>query len=79
MSKDEKLEEEEKGAEALEQNCEKHDQVAKLHYAEESDDSAMKESSSETEDEDFHETKKSELRTGAAKRTEENEEEPGNL
>ena len=49
LSKDERLEEEEKVAEALEQNYEKHDQVAKLHNAEDSDDSAMEESSSETE------------------------------
>ena len=33
LSKDERLEEEEKVAEALEKNYEKHDQVAKLHNA----------------------------------------------
>jgi len=79
LSKDEKLEVEEQVAEALDENYEKHDQVAKLHNAEESEDSAMEESSTETEDEDLHEPKKSDLEADAAKKTEENEEEPGDL
>merc|ERR1712071_288232 len=39
LSKDEKLEVEEQVADALDENYEKHDQVAKLHNAEESEDS----------------------------------------
>ena len=79
LSKDERLEVEEQVAEALDENYEKHDQVAKLHNAEESEDSAMEESSTETEDEDLHEPKQSDLEADAAKKTEENEEEPGDL
>merc|ERR1712071_561715 len=79
LSKDERLEVEEQVAEALDENYEKHDQVAKLHNAEESEDSDMEESSTETEDEDLHEPKKSDLESDAAKKTEENEEEPGDL
>merc|ERR1712071_647366 len=79
LSKDEKLEVEDQVADALEDNYEKHQQVAKLHNAEESEDSVMEESLTETEDEDLHEPKKSDLETDAAKKTEENEEEPGDL
>ena len=48
LRKDERLEEEEKVAKALEQNYEKNNQAAKLHNAEDSDDSVRKESSSKT-------------------------------
>ena len=60
-NKDEKLEVEEQDADALQDNYEKHDHVAKLHNAEESDDSAKKESLTETKDENLHEFRKAEL------------------
>ena len=86
LSKDEKLEVEEKVAEPLEENFEKHDKIAKVHNVEESEESAA-----ETEDEEINESKKAKLEiedvekpyvkvtTDKPEKTEDDEEEPGNL
>ena len=52
----------------IEDEDEKHNQVIKLHNAEDSEDSALERSSTENKDEDLHEPKKSKLETDAAKK-----------
>merc|ERR1719500_773772 len=69
MTKDEKLEVEEKVADALEENFEKHDKVAKIHDGD-IEESETEESGMESQDESEKKTEKTE---------EKEDEEPGNL